>query len=101
MSEAICTEGDDEAEAVREPSAFGSGPASAPVSNPGPDATPLVAAEAIAGGGKARPKLQKGQKKRGAFLSGGQLGCLICKMQAGGGELEVARAASASVGERK
>lgn len=58
MSEAICTEaeGDEEAEAVRERSAFDSGPgalasASAPASNPdpGPDpeGTPFVAGEVI------------------------------------------------------
>lgn len=65
MSEAICKEGDKEAEAVREPSAFDCGPASVPAPGPGPtpDASPLVTGEAIAAGDEqASPWLKRNKE---------------------------------------
>lgn len=48
ISEAICTDGDDEADAVRERSGFDSRSGPGAESLPAPDATPFVAGEAIA-----------------------------------------------------
>jgi hypothetical protein len=70
MSEAICTDGDDEADAVRERSGFDSRPGADPV--PAPDITPFVAGEAIAADGdrqvRNRKKVPRYEKKEEYLL---------------------------------